>query len=177
MFSHRESEPAMKVRTPATKPSIESDSPLTFTPGDINTYAKRNDGIFLAGPTPRSADVLSWRLGAVQEFKKLRFNSSLFLPEPFCNDRDAQIDWETHHLALARVIMFWIPRSLATLPGFTTNIEFGEWMKSGKVVLGIPSSADKVSYIEYRAAKLAIPVYRTLDSTVLAAVRKFKSLS
>lgn len=59
-------------------------------------------------------------------------NIALIIPEPdadvFHGDGNAQNEWE--HLAIEScdVLMFWVPRDLETLPGFTTNVEFGYWL-------------------------------------------------
>lgn len=68
-----------------------------------------------------------------------------------------QVSWETEHLEKATVVLFWIPRDLEELPGFTTNIEFGEYMKSGKIVIGSPLDAPKMSYLKERCSRLDIP--------------------
>ena len=53
-----------------------------------------------------------------------------------------QVEWEFTCLEAATVIAFWIPRDLISLPGFTTNVEFGRYVGSGKCVYGRPASAE-----------------------------------
>src|SRR5262249_12812776 len=85
--------------------------------------------IFLAGPTPRSPDVLSWRPEALDILKELAFPETVLIPER----RDGwskvsyldQVEWEYVGLEGCSVVAFWVPRHLPTLPGFTTNVEFG----------------------------------------------------
>ncbi|HVI00101.1 MAG TPA: nucleoside 2-deoxyribosyltransferase domain-containing protein, partial [Enhygromyxa sp.] len=83
--------------------------------------------IFLAGPTPRSSDVPSWRPRALELLAERGYDGAVFVPEDADGnarfDYTDQIDWESEGLALADVIVFWIPRDLDTLPGFTTNVE------------------------------------------------------
>lgn len=35
------------------------------------------------------------------------------------------------------------------MPGSTTNVEFGYWVKSGKVLYGRPKDAVKVKYLDW----------------------------
>ena len=132
--------------------------------------------IFLAGPTPRDDTVQSWRLEAIKILKDdLQFNGTIFIPEPRSHcwhmEYDSQIEWEDKCLNVADAIVFWIPRNLLNLPGFTTNIEWGRWESSGKAFLGYPSNADKMSYINLYAEKLNISISKTLSDTLKAAVQ------
>lgn len=138
-----------------------------------------SDGIFLAGPTARDIDKLcGWRKGAFEIFDE-EFKCDLYIPE-FRNGKtsdwtyDRQVIWEISLLNHARVIMFWIPRS-EELPAFTTNIEFGEWVNSGKIVVGCPDGAEKMDYIRTRCKFNNIPVHKTLKETVEAAIAMFQA--
>lgn len=51
---------------------------------------------------------------------------------------DDQAEWETTAREAATAILLWIPRDLRTLPGFTTNVEFGLDVTTGRAVLGCP---------------------------------------
>ncbi len=153
-----------------------------------------NPSIFLAGPTFRihkgdNKPPISWRDEAVQFLEEQGFNGNVFIPE-FENDvfpsdftLSRQVDWEIQFLNYADVILFWIPRDLKVLPAFTTNIEFGEWMSSGKIVIGAPPEAPKNDYIRERCARKDIPWYNTLKSCVNAGlellnkIRSSKALS
>lgn len=57
--------------------------------------------------------------------------------------------WERVALINATVILFWVPRKLPDMPAFTTNVEFGYWLHSGKVVYGRPNNADKIKYLDW----------------------------
>ena len=57
--------------------------------------------------------------------------------------------WEREALTEATVILFWIPRSLPDMPAFTTNVEFGYWLHSGKVIYGRPDDATKIKYLDW----------------------------
>ena len=89
-------------------------------------------------------------------------------------DDQEQIKWEQDCLDEAKVILFWIPRDLDTMPGFTTNIEFGYWYGRcpGKLVVGIPDFASKTGYIRYCCNKAGINIHNYLCDTVCEAARK-----
>ena len=109
--------------------------------------------IFLAGPTPRAErPIPSWRSEALELLRASGYDGVVFVPEPedgvWSEDYDQQIDWESQGLHFADVIVFWVPRDLDALPGFTTNVEFGRWADSNKLVLGHPDSAPKTRYLD-----------------------------
>lgn len=52
-------------------------------------------------------------------------------------------------LTSSTVIMFWIPRSLPYMPAFTTNVEFGYWLHSGKVIYGRHNDVSKIKYLDW----------------------------
>lgn len=153
-------------------------------------YGKSRPTIFLAGPTPRTRHVPSWRptaLQHLQEWERAQSDFALIIAVP--EDRggfvelstpelQAQYDWEHQALDLAHVILFWIPRDLTTLPGFTTNVEFG-WHLRGRetpgpnpyVVYGRPPGAPHTKYLDDLAVRCGIPIFDTLEKTIERAVK------
>ncbi|HEY7484986.1 MAG TPA: nucleoside 2-deoxyribosyltransferase domain-containing protein [Streptosporangiaceae bacterium] len=132
--------------------------------------------LFLAGPTPRSPDVASWRPAALQELDRLWSGPGrlvVFVPEApgggMVIDADEQVAWEDRWLNGCDAIAFWVPRS-ADLPGFTTNVEWGRWEGSGKVVLGAPPDAVRMTYLRRYATKHGAPTSGTLRGTLRAAL-------
>ena len=114
---------------------------------------KGKNSIFLAGPTPREEKVASWRVDAVKKLEELGFDGVVFIPEystwvPKTNYVD-QANWEREALTEATVILFWIPRSLPDMPGFSTNVEFGYWLHSKKVIYGRPDGDPKTKYLDW----------------------------
>ena len=112
--------------------------------------------IFLAGGTSRIDTTNSWRKQALSILAKNNFNGNVIVPEPRDNnllsdtfDKQAQIKWERKYLSIANIILFWIPRDIVELPCLTTNIEFGEWFKTDKCVLGFPNDAERMDYIKF----------------------------
>lgn len=130
--------------------------------------------IFLAGPTPRSQDVSSWRPSAIETLYCFGWNGVVFLPEDrsgvFHGDYIGQVEWEDAALQAADCITFWVPRNLWNLPGFTTNDEWGFWKASGKVTWGAPPDADKVNYQWHYAHKLNVPTADNLNDSCKNAI-------
>lgn len=137
--------------------------------------------IFLAGPTPRDASVQSWRPEAIRILNEMGFDGTILSPEDSDGSRkfeyDDQIEWEWEGLKKATCIGFWVPRELQLMPAFTTNIEWGKWYESGKVVLGYPENTPKMSYFKYCAEKNDIPLSHNLSDTLKSAVEKLKEIS
>jgi hypothetical protein len=117
--------------------------------------------VFLAGPTPRDPSVASWRPKAIQLFSDMKFNGSLYIPEPrnggFDQDDEARSEWEHLGIANAGAVLFWVPRDIAGgMPGFTTNVEFG-WVvrmvyeegHPDRVFYGRPDHAEECKYLDW----------------------------
>jgi len=133
--------------------------------------------VFLAGPTLRSGhpeDMHSWRNDAVEYFKELEFDGHLFIPEAkdgnYGDNYIDQVEWEEEALNMADLIIFWVPRDLEHLPGFTTNDEWGHWKSFGKTLFGAPENAEKVRYQIHYAEKNGIPVFVDLKDLCIHVV-------
>ena len=114
---------------------------------------KNQKSIFLAGPTPRGENTESWRTEACKIIEELGFDGVVYVPEystwkPKADYVD-QAQWERDALSNASIIVFWIPRSLPDMPAFTTNVEFGYWLHTGKVIYGRPDDAKKIKYLDW----------------------------
>jgi len=151
---------------------------------------KISKSVFLAGPSPRSKSVKSWRKDALMALDKMGYDGHVFVPEfeeyvysdgssvisdlqrLDDNSYKSQIEWEEKCLNIADIILFWIPRDMEKLPGLTTNDEFGFWKRSGKIVLGIPKNADKIDYQKYYAIKYTIPIFDSLNKSIVYIVDK-----
>jgi Nucleoside 2-deoxyribosyltransferase like len=136
--------------------------------------------IFLAGPTPRTDRVVSWRIPALEILQQIGFSGTVLIPErhdwAHSFDYLDQVEWEFACLEAATVIVFWIPRDPIALPGFTTNVEFGRYVGSGKCVYGRPDSAPKNRYLDWLYSKLTGEApYTAIDDTLRAAVGRASS--
>lgn len=123
--------------------------------------------IFLAGPTPRNTNASSWRPDFIKALQKTGFKGTVLIPETKIynpnHDYDTQIEWEDEGLTKADMIAFWVPRELKEMPAFTTNVEFGEFLKSGKSILGYPKEAEKMRYLHAKAIKYNIPIFHDMN--------------
>ncbi|MET9954539.1 nucleoside 2-deoxyribosyltransferase domain-containing protein [Streptomyces sp. NPDC006339] len=133
--------------------------------------------VFLAGPTPdKSAPVPSWRPPALD-----LITAQWTGPEPLtvlspesrnglrAERYEHQVDWETAARAAADAILFWIPRDMRTMPGMTTNVEFGLDVSTGRAVLGVPPECpnpERNRYLAYVARRHGVPVCETLTDAV-----------
>lgn len=136
---------------------------------------KISRSIFLAGPTTVSKDIPSWRPKAIEILEAFGYDGVVFIPEPRPEigkwpKWTDEIEWEERYLNMADCVLFWVPRNLKFLPGFTTNTEWGVWENSGKAVFGAPDGARKVHYQKYYAEKLKVPTSNTLQGTIQAAL-------
>lgn len=141
--------------------------------------------IFLAGPTPRDAETPSWRPEALRLLEAAGYDGVVMVPErddgKWKSGPDAymeQVEWERRGLDLCDKILFWIPRDMETMPGLTTNVEFGLYASSGKIVLGAPDWAKSIRYLE-TALETATgdgTRYLTLEDTILACQTKLDGI-
>jgi len=146
------------------------DYMVVYRPEHVGDFGGKS--LFLAGPSHRGEyeGKSHWREEAIEILKDMDFDGAVFSPEPMVGSYPEQVAWEDRRLNESTVILFWVPRDLDLLPGFTTNVEFGEWMKSGKVVLGYPQEAPKMRYLHAKADKYGIPVAHTLTETLETAI-------
>lgn len=83
--------------------------------------------------------------------------------------------WEREALTNATIIVFWIPRTLPDMPAFTTNVEFGYWLHTNKVIYGRPDNAEKIKYLDwlYKLDYNEEPI-NNLEELLTKAVNKLK---
>ncbi len=142
---------------------------------------KGEKSIFLAGPTARTEEEISWRLEAIQKLEEYGFDGVIYTPEySSWKPKESYVDqaeWERSALKEATVILFWVPRELEKRPAFTTNVEFGYWLSSGKAVYGRPEGAPKTKYLDwlYQKDYHKMPC-STLEETLKVAMDLANSL-
>ena len=114
---------------------------------------KNSPSIFLAGPTPRSPEVKSWRPEAINLLEEYGFDGVVFVPESedgiWKQSYVDQIEWEHRYLGSCTYILMWVPRDLKTMLALTTNIEFGLYIDSGRIWYGRPDDAPNNAYLDF----------------------------
>lgn len=140
--------------------------------------------IFLAGPSPRASDVYDWRHTALDILNFNNFDGTVFIPIPrnkfYGADKDEsswtydnQIEWECKARDIADIIVFWVARDIKNkMPGFTTNVEFGEDLHSNKIVYGRPINAEKCKYLDQRMKEIKEPIFNKLTECIAHALDK-----
>lgn len=138
---------------------------------------KKQKSIFLAGPTPRGENVVSWRTNACKFLEENGFDGVVYVPEYSTwkpkSDYVDQVEWEREALLNTSVISFWIPRELPDMPAFTTNVEFGYWLHTGKVLYGRPDSAKKIKYLDWLyKVDTNLDPYNNIEALLLESINK-----
>ena len=114
---------------------------------------KGKKSIYLAGPSPRDKETISWRINACKLIEEKGFDGVVYVPEFSTwkpkTSYENQAMWEREAMSEALVIAFWIPRYLPDMPAFSTNVEFGYWLHTGKVLYGRPDDAEKIKYLDW----------------------------
>lgn len=133
--------------------------------------------IFLAGPTPRSVKVASWRPEACEILEDLGFDGNVLVPEwssyESRTDYLTQVEWEWKGLQECSVIVVWVPRELKTMPAFTTNCEFATYIRDERMVYGRPDTAVKCEYLDWLYGKFGRgKPYNKLEDILRKAVEK-----
>lgn len=139
--------------------------------------------LFLVGPTPRNPNVESWRPKALGILRDLGYDGLVFSPEPedgnWSGDYVGQILWEYEGLeacALFGCIAAWVPRDLENMPAFTTNIEFGLHVASGRLLYGRPPRSPKNRYLDWmynkKTGRMAIETLEELMAESVEMLRE-----
>ena len=140
------------------------------------TFSK---SLFLAGPTPRKDTSLTWRKEALSILEKLNYDGVVFVPELFTNEKKHLLNtrdctaWELEACKCSDVILFWIPRQIRPdfeMAALTTNVEFGMYKDTYKVVAGCPPEAKKNEYLKIVSPN--VDWYDTLEDTIITAINK-----
>lgn len=137
--------------------------------------------IFIAGPTSRdNVFEKSWRKDIIDILRNNKFQGTVCIPEfrtprEFTDkDWDAETDWEWDMLEKVDCILFWVPRKKDTLPGLTTNLEFGMCIERypDKVVLAYPLDADEMQWLKkkYMVVKNISPIHSLEDAAHAAII-------
>ena len=87
--------------------------------------------------------------------ERLNFDGTVIVPEPengeWPSNYDDVVEWEDTYLEKADKVVFWVCRDYANgIKGMTTNIEFGLYYKTGKIIYGRPNTADDIRNLDKR---------------------------
>ena len=144
---------------------------------DKDVIINNKKSIFLAGPTPRDEETISWRIEAIEYLKEKNFDGVVYIPEDEFvrkNDYIDQAEWEREALTNSSVIVFWVPRELKKMPAFTTNVEFGYYIakRAEAIIYGRPDNAIKIKYLDWLYKKESDEkIFNTLEETINKAVK------
>jgi ADP-ribose pyrophosphatase YjhB (NUDIX family) len=83
-----------------------------------------------------------------------------------------QVEWEQRYLEQCDVIVAWVPRDLETMPAFTTNVEFGQFLNSGKIAYGRPVGAPKTRYLDKIYLERGRALCGSIEELAIAAVNR-----
>jgi 8-oxo-dGTP pyrophosphatase MutT (NUDIX family) len=133
--------------------------------------------VFLYGPSTRGRGK-SWRPHAVMELLNAGFTRGvIYIPEmrdgsvpTSPSEKAAAMAWEDRNTARSDCKLFWVPRNMRSMPGLSTNVEFGREENSGRMLFGDPPGAERNDYLRYHAERNWVPMYPTLRETARAAV-------
>lgn len=131
--------------------------------------------VFLAGPIKGAPD---WQSSTAKNLSDMDIYIANPRRENVQNfNLDLQVDWESKFLALADVIMFWIPQKDTDISGRdyaqTTRFELSEWAakthynrEHKQIVVGIDDGFFGKSYIVKRLEAENITVYNNYTETL-----------
>ena len=112
---------------------------------------KGQKSIFLAGTTAQDR-ANDWRKQVVKLLELAGYDGVVYNPDytdlKVKNSYENQLKWELKGISEATAILFWVDRDMPNRPGLTTNVEFGYWLHSGRVVYGRPNSSEKCLYLD-----------------------------
>jgi len=141
--------------------------------------------VFLAGPIMGAPD---WQSQAIKDLADLDVYVANPRRENVVNfNLDLQVDWESKFLALADVIMFWIPPKASDVVGRdyaqTTRFELSEWAAKTnynrhhkKIVIGIDDAFYGKSYIVKRLNAENMSIYDNYADTINNVKARLQSL-
>ena len=140
---------------------------VIYTTQEIEQNPK---SIFLAGPSPRSDDVKSWRTEAITILEEIGYDGIVYNPEHVDGQEgfkncDYPPQWEHDAIDASSVLVFWVPRDMDTMPALTTNVEFGYFVEKHRWVLyGRPDESPKNRYLDwlYKKKRPSVEIYNEL---------------
>lgn len=158
---------------------------LVFSDDQLPTEVTKS--IFLAGPSPRyyigsKIATDTWRHLAVDLLAEAGYDGHVFIPLPkfafypgIATDQVIdylrQIEWEKSAMNRADVLFFYVDRKQDN-QGLTTNIEFGKYVDSGRMVYCRPRDAVKVRYMDELVIGADKPFFTSMKEGLIASVER-----
>lgn len=157
---------------------------LVFSDHELPTKVQKT--IFLAGPTKRlmPGNIIerSWRHQALLNLEDAGFDGHVFIPIPESHFREGsiaeetisyedQIAWEMNALHRADIILFYVERTPDNL-GLTTNVEFGMFASSGRVIYSRPDNAMNIRYLDKCAERNNLTIYSEMEPAIECALSR-----
>ena len=136
--------------------------------------------IFLCGTMPRDNET-DWRKQVIDALEDYGYDGVVYNPDYSNIDISRrlsysdQILWEINAMKSSAIVCFWIDREMPKHPGLTTNVEFGYWVRSSKVIYGRPHNDEKCFYLDYvyRLEQNKEPV-ETLEDLIKELIKAIK---
>jgi 8-oxo-dGTP pyrophosphatase MutT (NUDIX family) len=113
----------------------------------------------------------------IEALRRAGYDGVVYVPESSNGDWNHsytdQIEWEQRYLNRCDLIIAWVPRDLKTMPAFTTNVEFGQFVTSGRLLYGRPNGAPKTQYLDvaYKQTVLKEPL-ESIEALATEAVQR-----
>lgn len=142
--------------------------------------------IFLAGPIDNTSKgnliPRDWRKDVIELLEQKGYDGVVFIPisKAFWEETYAPIDfvyseavveWECMMMDRADILLFWVNRDKeADRYGLTTNVEFGRYLNTGRIVYGHTKESFSVFNLDTIAAKNNIKVHNELPELVDTAL-------
>lgn len=130
-----------------------------------------SESIFLAG----LHGGMPWQFEALSILKRAGFQGRVFIPltesGSWLSYDYLQNEWELEYLELATAIAFWFREDQAGSVWFArSEVQYGLYLPSGKIVLGHPRGVYHVKYLDLLASHYEVPTSHTLEGTLSQAI-------
>lgn len=113
---------------------------------------KGEKSIYLVGPTSGDKNIPSWRLEACKYLEEIGFDGVVYVPEISTKEKEKgknQERWERHAILESSIICFWIPKEIENDLYTDTDLDFGYWFSTNKVIYGTNAQTKTTRYLDW----------------------------
>lgn len=150
--------------------ALDKNNNIVICPEDLKGY-NHVWKVFLAGPVQGAAE-WQFKMPFIDDVVWLSPRRRELVVKNF--DYNEQVEWETHALRMANIVIFWIPEPAEDVSGRsyaqTTRFELGENFARGKrIIIGAYKGFPGRRYLEYKVSKyknVIGGVFETIDECV-----------